>query len=91
MKNVPKMAVEAHENEENAIHSHGENDTCSDMQKEIWLILFEEFGDSVSSIYRYIRLDFLIPELLEVMDINKMRILTAVEPSYLCICCFYLL
>lgn len=54
-------------------------------------ILADEVGDSKSQVQRYIRLTYLIPELLELVDNqylnlsdkNKMALLPAVEVSYL--------
>lgn len=40
-------------------------------------------GDSRNQIYRYIRLTFLVPELLELVDEGRMKMRPAVELSYL--------
>lgn len=43
----------------------------------------EEIGESKSQIYRYIRLTYLIPELLSLVDEGRIKLRTAVEISYL--------
>lgn len=45
--------------------------------------LAENTGDSQTQIYRYIRLTFLVPELLELVDKGRMKMRPAVELSYL--------
>lgn len=45
--------------------------------------LSEMTGDSRNQIYRYIRLTFLVPELLELVDEGRMKMRPAVELSYL--------
>lgn len=46
-------------------------------------ILADEIGESKEQIRRYIRLTFLIPDLLEFVDEGKMKLRPAVEVSYL--------
>ena len=46
-------------------------------------ILADDVGESRSKIRRYIRLTYLIPELLQMVDENKIAMLPAVELSYL--------
>lgn len=46
-------------------------------------IIADEFGDSSSNIQRYVRLTELIPELLQLVDDDKMKLRPAVEISYL--------
>ena len=46
-------------------------------------ILAEETGESRNQIHRYIRLTKLIPELLQMVDDNKLKFNTGVELSYL--------
>lgn len=46
-------------------------------------IIGEEFGDGKDNVYRYIRLTELIPELLKLVDEEKMKLRPAVELSYL--------
>lgn len=46
-------------------------------------IIGDENGDSQSQVRRYIRLTYLIPELLEMVDEGKMKMLPAVEISFL--------
>ena len=46
-------------------------------------VLSEQTGDSQTQIQRYIRLTYLIPELLQLVDEGKMKIRPAVELSYL--------
>ena len=46
-------------------------------------ILSEQTGDSQTQIHRYIRLTFLVPELLEIVDEGRMKMRPAVEISYL--------
>lgn len=43
----------------------------------------EEFGDGRDNVYRYIRLTELIPEILNLVDEEKMKLRPAVEISYL--------
>ena len=43
----------------------------------------EEFGDGKDNVYRYIRLTELIPEILKLVDEEKMKLRPAVEISYL--------
>ena len=45
--------------------------------------LAKETGDSQAQIYRYIRLTYLVPELLEMVDARQMKMRPAVEISYL--------
>ena len=45
--------------------------------------LAQETGDSRNQIHRYIRLTYLVPELLEFVDEGKMKMRPAVELSYL--------
>ena len=45
--------------------------------------LVDMWGDSVSQIKRYIRLTYLMPELLEMVDEERLSFTTAVELSYL--------
>lgn len=40
-------------------------------------------GESKNQVYRFIRLTELIPELLDMVDIKKMPLMTAVEVSYI--------
>lgn len=47
------------------------------------VLLSEEVGESKSQIHRYIRLTYLIPELLDLVDQGKMSIRPAVEVSYI--------
>lgn len=46
-------------------------------------IIGEEFGDGKDNVYRFIRLTELIPELLKLVDEEKMKLRPAVELSYL--------
>lgn len=46
-------------------------------------IIGEEFGDGKDNVYRYIRLTELIPELLQLVDEEKIALRPAVEISYL--------
>lgn len=46
-------------------------------------IIGDENGDSQSQVRRYIRLTYLIPELLQMVDEGKMKMLPAVEISFL--------
>ena len=46
-------------------------------------ILSEQTGESQTQIQRYIRLTFLVPELLEIVDEGRMKMRPAVEISYL--------
>ena len=46
-------------------------------------IIGEEFGDGKDNVYRYIRLTELIPEILKLVDEEKMKLRPAVEISYL--------
>ena len=46
-------------------------------------IIAENTGESTRQIFRYIRLTYLIPELLQMVDEGKMKMLPAVEISFL--------
>lgn len=46
-------------------------------------IIAENTGESTRQVFRYIRLTYLIPELLEMVDEGKIKMLPAVEISYL--------
>lgn len=46
-------------------------------------IVGEQFGDGRDNVYRYIRLTELIPEILNLVDEDKMKLRPAVEISYL--------
>lgn len=46
-------------------------------------IIGEEFGDGKDNVYRYIRLTELIPEILKLVDEEKMKLRPAVEISFL--------
>lgn len=46
-------------------------------------IVGEEFGEGKDNVYRYIRLTELIPEILKLVDEEKMKLRPAVEISYL--------
>lgn len=46
-------------------------------------IVGEEFGEGKDNVYRYIRLTELIPEILQLVDEEKMKLRPAVEISYL--------
>ena len=43
----------------------------------------KQVGESKNQVYRFIRLTELIPELLDMVDIKKMPLMTAVEVSYI--------
>lgn len=51
--------------------------------KQTLELLGENTGDSRNQIHRYIRLTYLIPELLQLVDEGKMKMRPAVELSYL--------
>ena len=51
--------------------------------KQTLELLGENTGDSRNQIHRYIRLTYLIPELLQLVDKGKMKMRPAVELSYL--------
>lgn len=51
--------------------------------KQTMDIVGEQFGDSRNQVHRYIRLNNLIPELLQMVDENKIAFRPAVELSYL--------
>lgn len=53
------------------------------MNKETAQIIGEENGDSQTQVRRYIRLTYLVPELLEMVDDDKIKMRPAVEISYL--------
>ena len=46
-------------------------------------ILADELGNSMDKVQRFIRLTFLVPGLLELVDAGRMKMLPAVEVSYL--------
>ena len=45
-------------------------------------IMAQEFNESKSSIFRYIRLNYLIPSIVNLVDNNKLALVTAVDLSY---------
>ena len=51
--------------------------------KQTLEVLSENSGDSRNQIHRYIRLTFLVPELLELVDEGRIKMRPAVELSYL--------
>ena len=51
--------------------------------KQTMDIVGEQFGDSRNQVHRYVRLNYLIPELLQMVDENKIAFRPAVELSYL--------
>ena len=53
------------------------------VNKETALIVGEENGDSQTQVRRYVRLTYLVPELLEMVDEGRIKMRPAVEISYL--------
>ncbi len=52
-------------------------------EKDIQDILAQEFNQSTSSIFRYIRLNYLIDNILDLVDSGKLKLTLAVDLSYL--------
>ncbi len=61
------------------------NETCDPMEHKLKSreVLANEVGDSASNVQRYIRLTYLIPELLELVDEKRIAFRPAVELSFL--------
>ena len=59
--------------------SHGETQEQSLLSDAI----AKEFGESSSNVYRYLRLNHLIDDILDLVDNGEIKILTAVDLSYL--------
>jgi len=57
--------------------------TCAPRGHKSRDIIAEQTGESRETIRRYIRLTFLVPELLEIVDEGRMKMRPAVEISYL--------
>lgn len=59
--------------------------TSSQVDKKLWAdkALAEQVGESAAQIHRFIRLTELIPELLELVDKERVALMTAVDISYL--------
>ncbi len=57
--------------------------TCAPLGHKSRDIIAEQTGESRETIRRYIRLTFLVPELLEIVDEGRMKMRPAVEISYL--------
>ena len=57
--------------------------TCAPVGHKSRDILAEQSGDSKSQIQRYIRLTYLLPEMLDMVDDGKIALRPAVELSYL--------
>lgn len=52
-------------------------------ESDTYEVLSAEFGESKSNIFRYIRLNSLIDELLDLVDIRKIKLVVAVDLSYI--------
>lgn len=52
-------------------------------EKDTQDILAQEFNQSTSSIFRYIRLNYLIDDILALVDNSQIKLITAVDLSYL--------
>lgn len=74
LKKLRKCSNEADERD----FSHG-----GKKEADTYEILSAEFGESKSNIFRYIRLNFLVDELLDLVDIRKIRLVVAVDLSYI--------
>lgn len=61
----------------------GESHCGTQEEKDIQDILAQEFNQSTSSIFRYIRLNYLIDDILELVDNSQIKLTTAVDLSYL--------
>lgn len=55
----------------------------TEWEKYVQDVLAQEFNQSTSSIFRYIRLNYLIDDILELVDTGQMKLTTAVDLSYL--------
>ena len=80
---LPSEKAFAYKMKLDAIKHHGI--TSSQVGKKLLSIekVGEDSGDSRNQVHRYIRLTYLIPELLEMVDENKIAFNPAVEISYL--------
>ena len=82
-----KMKLEAikHQGKRNKNENENKDITCrqvGDKLKSVY-VLSEDTNDSARNIHRYIRLTKLIPELLQMVDDNRLKFNTGVELSYL--------
>ena len=87
---LPSEKARAYKMKLEALNSQGKRtDLTSSPQgikskvKQTMDIIGEQFGDSRNQVHRYIRLNYLIPELLQMVDENKIAFRPAVELSYL--------
>lgn len=79
-----KMKLEAikHQGKKTSTQSV-ENSSAQSVPKKSVDLIGEEHGESRETIRRYIRLTYLIPELLDMVDSNKLNFVMAVDISYL--------
>ena len=80
-----KMKLEAIKHQGKRNKNENKDITCrqlGDKLKSVY-VLSEDANDSARNIHRYIRLTKLIPELLQMVDDNKLKFNTGVELSYL--------
>lgn len=67
-----------------AIKHQGKKTSAQNVEKGLSVdIIGEENGESRETIRRYIRLTYLIPDLIKMVDADKVKFITAVEISYL--------
>ena len=82
---LPSEKAFAYKMKLEAMKHQGKNITSAPMEQKQTSreILAEEVGESASNIQRFIRLTYLIPELLELVDEKRIALRPAVELSYI--------
>lgn len=78
-----KMKLEAMKRQGQRNDLETSSPTATKLNKSTAEIIGEDFGEGRDNVYRYIRLTELIPELLKLVDEEKMKLRPAVEISYL--------
>lgn len=78
-----KMKLEAMKRQGQRNDLETSSPTATKLNKSTAEIIGEDFGEGRDNVYRYIRLTELIPELLQLVDDEKMKLRPAVEISYL--------
>ena len=78
-----KMKLEAMKRQGQRNDLETSSPTATKLNKSTAEIIGADFGEGKDNVYRYIRLTELIPELLQLVDDEKMKLRPAVEISYL--------
>ena len=78
-----KMKLEAMKRQGQRNDLETSSPTATKLNKSTAEIIGADFGEEKDNVYRYIRLTELIPELLQLVDDEKMKLRPAVEISYL--------